>query len=121
MIIKTLFFSKTFPHTTNGTWAKVGLEAEVTPDEDVRKCLYALKKEVEEFHYQSLGHDEKVAAEQKEVVLDENGAAIAGILLAKDIPELETYQFRTTQSKAVKAAYNQRLKQLQNGLEQNPY
>ncbi len=122
MTISKILYSKTFPHPTNGQWAKIALEAEVTPTEDIRECLYDLKRQVENFYFESTKHDEKVAAETKGVALDENGAAIAGILLAKDIDELKTYQFRTSQSNAVKAAYNQRLKQLQNsisnGLEQ---
>lgn len=114
MIIQKILYSKTFPHPANGQWEKVALEAEITPDEDVRSCLYALKKEVEQFHYQSLGHDEKIATEQKTAALDENGVAIAEILLCKTIKDLKGFELMVKNSKsdAVKSAFNQKTNEL---------
>lgn len=116
-------YSKTFPIPATGEWEKIWAEEEFEGTlEDAKKRWYAIKKEVQNFHYESKGHDEKIAVQNKGAVLDENGVAIAEIMLCKSIEELETYKLPATQSKAVKAAYNNRLKQLQkptsNGMEQ---
>lgn len=124
MVIKTILYSKTFPHPVNGQWVKVALEAETTPDDDVRNCLYDLKKQIENFYHESTKHDEKVASEQKTVPdtpQSTEAKDIADILLCKDLKELKTFEtfVNGSKSKLIKATYNQKLKQFQDGLEQN--
>lgn len=112
-------YSKTYPIIGKEQWEKIWCEEEFEGTiEDARKHWYSMKKEVENFHYESNKAAEKEIKVSPET---EEGKTIAEILLCNDLPALETYKYPSTQSKAVKAAYNQRLKQLQNGLEQNNY
>ena len=101
------------------SWRKFGAEYQI----DLGENLEDAKKALKDFVYASLKQQQDTVPEEsiqvKEVPLDENGVAIAEIMLCKTIEDLETYKLPATQSKAVKAAYNNRLKQLQsNGLEQ---
>ena len=119
MKLKTAYYFHTFPNPITGQWIKIGLEAEIEEGETARQVLYAIKKETNEFFYESKGHEEKVAAEKKGATLDEDGKTVAGIMLSKDLAELKTFEALSKKTKAIQAAYNNRLKQLQsNGLEQ---
>lgn len=87
---------------------------------NIRRIQYAIKKQVKDFAYESNAAAGK--QKQAEIPIDENAKAIADILLCTDFEELKTFQALTGNSKAVKAAFNQKLKQFQNsvsnGLEQ---
>jgi hypothetical protein len=122
-------YSKTYPIIVNGQWEKNWLEDDLplnldlincTDEEiekamlNVRKIQYALKKQVESFHYESNKAAEKKAQENEPAVIDGTAMAIAEIMLCKNLEELETYKLPSTQSNAVRAAYNQKLKQLRN-------
>jgi hypothetical protein len=103
------------------SWKRFGAEYQLIDGEN----LETAKKILKDFVYESLKKQPEELPEEiiqtKSEPLDENGIAIAEIMLCKTIEELETYKLPATQSKAVKAAYNQKLKQLQNlsnGLEQ---
>ena len=50
-------FSKTFP--TGPYYEKIFLEAEVIEGDDIRQSLYALKKQIEQFHFESQAAAEK--------------------------------------------------------------
>ena len=53
MEIKTLTYSKSYEMITGfglKYWEKIGMEAEVTPDDDTQLCLTVLKAQVETFH-----------------------------------------------------------------------
>lgn len=114
MTTTKILYSKTFPHPANGQWEKVALEAEITPDEDVRSCLYALKKEVEQFHYQSIAHDAKVAAEQKTPEPQQSqeeglAEAIAG---CTNMKFLKIYESAALKFPVVKEAYDKKFAEL---------
>lgn len=110
-------YSKTFPIIGKDQWEKIWIESdtECSTPEEVKKELYSLKNQVQSFHYESLNSEKK---KEQEIVIDEDGKTIVEILLCRDLAELSTYVLQTARSKAIKAAYNNRLKQLQNGLEQ---
>lgn len=48
-------YSKTFPHPSTGQWEKIWAEEEnfTGTIEEARKVWYAIKREVENFHYES--------------------------------------------------------------------
>jgi len=111
MIHKSIQYWETFP-VDNGGWVKMVDEILLEPGESPRDAFYEAKKTVQNTFYEMKGHDKKVATEQKEQSLDENGVAIAEILLCKTIKDLETYKLRASQNTSVQTAYNQKLNEL---------
>ena len=103
------------------SWKRFGAEYQLIEGENLEDAKKALKS----FVYESLKKQPDELPEEtiqaKTEPLDEAGRAIADILLCKTIEELKTFILPATQRKSVQAAYNQKLKQLQNGLEQTPY
>ncbi len=117
MKITNILYSKTFPHPVSGQWEKIALEAEVTPDEDIKICLYSLKKQIENFHYESKGSDDKKAAEivrQPDTPQSTEARIIAQILQCeyletdtkKGISGLDSFKLLAGNNKAIKAAYD---------------
>jgi hypothetical protein len=118
-------FSKTFPHLVNGTWEKNWLEEDLTTqldwinlsDEDiskvianVRKLQYALKKQVESFHFESNKADEKKA----EKITEETkpGNIVDAINSCKELKVLEGYRLIVKGKPEFEKVYNNRLKEL---------
>jgi len=60
MQITKVGFTGTYP--SGAIWQKIMMEADLMPEDDPRKCLYELKKQVEEFFYESNGSAKKQAA-----------------------------------------------------------
>jgi hypothetical protein len=65
MKINKVGFVETFP--VGDKWQKVIMEAELVEGDDPRKCLYELKRQVEDFFYESNG-----AAKKQGVVAESN-------------------------------------------------
>lgn len=96
------------------SWRKFGAEYQIELGENLEDAKKALK----DFVYASLKAQQDTVPEEsiqvKDTPLDEGGRAIADILLCKTLDELKGFELISKQSNAVKAAYNQKLKQLQN-------
>lgn len=121
--MKKVGYSKTFPILTSGQWEKIWIEDEVTgSEEDARKMLYSLKKQVENFHYESNKADEKKA----EVKINfytpssvDNGDRNDGnltlseqIMSCKELKVLDSYKFIVKGKPELEEVYNQKLKEL---------
>jgi len=115
---KTIGYSQTYPIGQTGQFQKIWIELELDFPDDPRTELYKCKKIVNDFFYESNKAAEKQNQEQKVATLDEDGATIAGIMLCNDLVSLKDFELLSGKNKTIKAAYNQKLKQLQNGLEQ---
>lgn len=99
-------YSKTFPNTANGEWEKVWAEEDFEGTLDqARSRWYAIKKEVENFHHESKGHDAKVAAEQKSdskasgTHQSTEAKTIGDILLCKNAEDLFDFKFLAEKQK----------------------
>lgn len=108
-------YSKTYPITHNGTWEKIWIETEITgTEEDARKELYSLKKQVENFHYESNKAAEKQLAEvKKEEPKSQEEKIIAQIKEITDSKVLEGFSLLAKKYPNVQLVYNDKLKQLQ--------
>ena len=84
---KKIGYSKTYPILNIGVWEKIWIEEEVPEEADTRKVLYDLKKQVENFHYESNKADEKKSEENKPVKKD---TSEADKKTEKEIAELKT-------------------------------
>lgn len=105
-------YSKTYPIPVTGEWEKIWVEEDFEGTlEDARKRWYAIKKEVENFHFES-----NKAAEKQVIASPENEEAktIAEIFLCPDLVTLKTYDVVSKKHKAVRTAYIQKLNQLNN-------
>lgn len=106
-------YSKTYPIIGKDQWEKIWIEDEVTgTEEDARKALYALKRQVESFHYES-----NKAAEKEEKVIEVDVRTpeekmIAQINEINDIKVLESFELLAKRYPAIQAAYVNKLKQL---------
>lgn len=105
MKISKIAYSKTFPVSINGTWEKIYLEADVIEGEDVRQCLYALKKQVTDFHFESNKAAEKEA--------DVKGNILDDIISCQTLKVLESYKMLIKNKPELETAYNNKLKELQ--------
>ena len=65
MKITKIGYSKTY-QIGLANFEKLWLEAEVSETDDIRQCQYALKKQVESFHYESNKAAEKQQEQKKE-------------------------------------------------------
>lgn len=113
MTIVKIAYSKTYPITNLGAWEKILLEAQLIAGEDVRQCLYDLKKQVENFHYESNKSAEKqlgVAAMQGTV---ERGMSLEEqIKTVTDPKVLESYRLLVKNNPDLEQTYLNKLKEL---------
>lgn len=114
-------YSKTFPVIGKDQWEKIWIEDEVQgTEEDARKALYALKKQVENFHYESNKAADKQATEAKEEPPQTTEAKIiAQIYGITDLKVLGTFALLAAKDREKKgekgnisAAYQQQLEKL---------
>lgn len=114
-IVKAMF-SKTFP--IGIYFEKIFLEAELTDQDDVRKCLYDLKRQVENFHFESNKADEKKI--EKEKVVEETKLPLTKVVdlikeinFCKDYSVLEkTHKYIASTDTDLQIAYDKRLEEL---------
>lgn len=118
-LTKKLGYSKTYPILNIGVWEKIWIEEEVPIEADTRKCLYELKKQVENFHFESNKADEKKAEEKRNELkssmeITPEGDTYIGeqIKSCKEIKVLESYKFIVKGKPELETAYNNRLKEL---------
>lgn len=118
MTIIKIAYSKTYPITHLGSWEKILLEAQLIAGEDVRQSLYDLKKQVENFHYESNKAAEKqIGTTIKDVpeqpTLTKVADLIKEIRFCKDVGVLEkTYKYIAQSDPDVKDAYDKQFKKL---------
>jgi hypothetical protein len=121
-IIEATFF-ETFPIPTSERWQKIVLKASIEENEDVRQCLYSLKKQVESFFYEANKADEKKAEEAKkqknpvnevyeDMSLSNEEMLVKQIKSCNEIKVLESYKFIVKGKPELEIAYNNRLKEL---------
>lgn len=105
-------YSKTFPNLANGQWVKVWAEEDQPGTiEDARKTWYAIKKEVENFYYESTKADEK---KFEAVKITPEGKTYIGdqIKSCKELKVLESYKMIVKGKPELEEIYNNRLKEL---------
>lgn len=105
-------FSKTFP--ISQYYEKVYLEAELNEDDDTRKVLYDLKKQVQDFFYESTAAAEKQMGTH---VVEPTTAVLIGNILqdiqsCKDIKVLETYEMLVKNKPDLQNAYDKKFTEL---------
>jgi len=113
-----------FTAPSNMYWHKIGAEAEIIEGDDVRQCLYDLKRQVETFFYES-----KAAAEKEEKLKsigsaqasdtftppkDRQAAIIQDISTCPDLKTLEAYRLIAKNNQPIQEAYDKKFEQLQN-------
>lgn len=113
MKITKIGYSKTY-QIGLANFEKLWLEADVTEGDDIRQCQYALKKQVESFHFESNKAAEKKEQEAKEEPKTQEARIIAQIYGATDLKVLESFSLLAKNNKLIEAAYNHRLKELLN-------
>lgn len=110
MTIKTVAYSKTYPIANLGVWEKIYLEATINEGEDVRQCLYDLKKQVENFHYESNEAAEKQKEAEEKPSLTKVADLIKEINFCKDAATLEkTYVYIAKTDADIQAAYDKKM------------
>lgn len=123
-----LGYSKTFPNLANGQWVKVWAEEDdfTGTIEEARKTWYAIKKEIENFYYESTKVDEKkkevpvVPERFKEGSMEIEEEAIKYMTISledqikscKELKVLESYKFIIKGKPELETAYSKRLKEL---------
>jgi hypothetical protein len=122
-------YSKTFPIYGKEEWEKCWLEEDISipkdllniSDEDiaqymlqVRRIQYALKKQVESFHYESNKADEKKKEVEAVIQKEETkpDSIIDSINSCNELKVLESYKFIIKGKPELETAYNNRIKQL---------
>lgn len=110
-------YSKTYPLPGSGCYEKIWLEDEIDncDMESVRQVQYALKKQVENFHFESNKAAEKQAIQEqtvKEEPQSVKAKIIAQIYGCSTLKVLESFKLLSQNNKAVKAAYEQRFAEL---------
>jgi len=129
MRVTKIHYFGTFPVGLH--WQKLGMEAELEAGDDVRQCWYALKKQVEEFHYESkaaaekqMGVTEKWSTGLPELSREEIEAVslpkksqeetiIDGINSCTELKVLESYKLIAQKNESIKTAYDLKLLELQ--------
>ena len=111
MKITKIGYSKTY-QIGLANFEKLWLEADVTEGDDIRQCQYALKKQVESFHFESNKAAEKQAQEAKEEPKTQEARIIAQIYGATDLKVLESFKLLSSKYPTVKAAYEQQFEKL---------
>lgn len=100
-----------FTAPNNMYWNKIGAEAEIQEGDDVRQCLYDLKKQVEDFFYESKGADEKKKtqqiAETQASPKSQEETIIEGINSCTELNVLKSYELiaKNAKSGGIKLAY----------------
>lgn len=117
---KKIGYSKTYPILSIGVWEKIWIEEEVPEETDTREVLYELKKQVENFHYESNRADEKkkeVSPEAAYFTTDD--MQVPEITLEDQIKSCKskstlekTYKFIIKGKPELETIYNNRLKEL---------
>ena len=112
-IIKAAF-SKTFPITQY--YEKIYLEAELNDGDDARTVLYDLKKQVQDFFYESTKAAEKMSGVSVEVV-EEPGFKLGSSLedqinSCQQLKVLESYRLLVKNNPDLEKVYLQKLKEL---------
>ena len=120
-------YSETFPVIGKDRWQKNWLEDEVNLNIDylnlsdadiekvilnVRRIQYALQKQVQSFHYESVKAAEKQLTEQKEEPKTQEQRIISQIYGASDLKVLASFELLSKNNKSIKAAYDQRFLEL---------
>jgi len=120
-------YSETFPVIGKDRWQKNWLEDEINlnldllncSDEDIAKAMlnvrriqYALQKQVQSFHYESVKAAEKQLTEQKEEPKTQEQRIISQINGASDLKVLASFKLLSNNNKSIKAAYDQRFLEL---------
>ena len=120
-------YSETFPVIGKDRWQKNWLEDEVNLNIDylnlsdadiekvilnVRRIQYALQKQVQSFHYESVKAAEKQLTEQKEEPKTQEQRIISQINGASDLKVLASFKLLSNNNKSIKAAYDQRFLEL---------
>jgi hypothetical protein len=99
-------------------WNKIGAEAELIEGEDVRQCLYDLKRQVESFFYESKAAAEKQMGTQLSDVSTtprtSEQAIIEDIGTCNDTKTLEAYRLIAKNNPKIREAYDKKLLELQN-------
>jgi hypothetical protein len=114
-------YSKTYQLFQGGAFEKIWLEDETESNspEDVRKALYSLKSQVEKFHFESNKAAEKQVEKEKQEPQSTGNAIIDQINQCTDIKVLESFVLiarnNRTKHPEIQQAYNNKLKQLQDG------
>lgn len=121
-------YSKTFPIYTKEEWEKPWLEVEISTPENlidlsdeeinqfmlkVRRIQYALKKQVEGFHFESNKADEKKKEAEKAISFDVKPTTVEDINSCKDLKVLGTYRLIVKSNPELQEAYNKKLNELQ--------
>lgn len=114
MKLKEILYSETFPVSSTGHFRKMHIVAEISPDEDVKQCFYELKKKVNEFHYESLGAENK--QKQKEEVTDQIQATLDEIEKSDTLERLSSLWLISKANMVLSKAYKEKEKQLNNAI-----
>lgn len=108
---KRLTYFKTYP--VGVFWEKIGLEIEVGDNEDTKKHFYAMKKEVETFHYESNKAAEKQAEAPVRVNKQTQRDIYVGEINKCTTPEqLRAWEFLSKNNPDLKEIYDNKLKEL---------
>ena len=112
MKITKIGYSKTY-QIGLANFEKLWLEADVTEGDDIRQCQYALKKQVESFHFESNKAAEKQAI-QEQIVKEVNiGITPKDILSCETLKVLQdTYKYLVKNKPKLQEAYDQRFAEL---------
>jgi len=107
-------YSKTYPLPASGCYEKIWLEDEIEncDMEVVRNAQYALKKQVESFHFESNKAAEKQLRVEPENPQTTEAKIIAQIYGASDLKVLESFKLLSSKYPTVKAAYEQQFEKL---------
>jgi len=120
-------YSETFPVIGKDRWQKNWLEDEVNLNIDylnlsdadiekvilnVRRIQYALQKQVQSFHYESVKAAEKQLTEQKEEPKTQQEKIIDQINGCSDLKVLQSFELISRKYTTVKNAYNTKYEHL---------
>lgn len=111
MQVSKVGYSKTYPLSISGAWEKIFVEADLNEGDDARQALYECKRQVESFHFES----NKAAEKKIEKSKDTGGSIIDQINSCTEVKVLESYKIIAKSKVEIQEAYDNKLKQLQNG------
>lgn len=103
-----------FTAPNNMYWNKIGAEAEIQEGDDVRQCLYDLKKQVESFFFEAKGAAEK-QMEKVDIRKEVTGNIKNDIATCEDLVVLKTYEMFVKGKPDLQAVYDNQFKILSNG------
>lgn len=116
MKITKIGYSKTY-QIGLANFEKLWLEAEVSETDDIRQCQYALKKQVESFHYESNKAAEKQYEQKKESgseqkTLSREQQLVESIKSCTDLKVLKIYETTSKKYPESEIAYQEKLLEL---------